>query len=60
MKIIDSHLHLPVRRNLISIEQQKAQLLLDLKKNSIDKGIVIPDNVDKSPIGNLKQCINLF
>lgn len=60
MKIIDSHLHLPVRRNLISLEQQKAQLLLDLKRNSIDKGIVIPDNVDESPIGNLKQCINLF
>lgn len=60
MKIIDSHLHLPVRKYLLSIEQQKEELLSELIKNSIDKGIVIPDNVEKSAIGNLKQCIQLF
>ncbi len=60
MKIIDSHLHLPVRANLLSLTQQKEELLLELKKHSIGRGIVIPDNIESSPIGNLKQCIDLF
>lgn len=60
MKIIDSHLHLPVRPYLSSLKQQREELLLELKKNSIELGIVIPDNVEISPIGNLKQCIDLF
>jgi len=60
MKIIDSHLHLPVRKDLLSIEQQREELLSELKKNSIDRGIVIPDNVEDSTIGNLEQCVQLF
>ena len=60
MKIIDSHLHLPVRKNLLTFQQQKEELLSELKKNSISKGIVIPDNIEDSKIGNLKQCIQLF
>ncbi|MCK9544682.1 MAG: amidohydrolase family protein [Novosphingobium sp.] len=60
MKIIDSHLHLPVRKHLLSLENQKDELISELKRNSIDRGIVIPDNVGKSAIGNLKQCIQLF
>jgi len=58
--VIDSHLHLPVRDNLLSLEDQKYELLSELRKNSIDIGIVIPDNELNSSIGNLKQCIKLF
>lgn len=60
MKIFDSHLHLPVRDNLYSPKQQKRELLSQLKANSVDYGIVIPDNTEESPIGNLKECITLF
>ena len=60
MQIIDTHLHLPVRKYLTSLNQQKEELLFELKKNNIDKGIVIPDNIKNSSIGNLKECINLF
>lgn len=60
INIIDSHLHLPVRENLSSLKQQKLELLSELKKNSIQSGILIPDNIEYSPIGNLKQCIDLF
>lgn len=60
MKIIDSHLHLPVRKHLLNHEQQKDELLSELKKNSINVGIVIPDNVRDSSIGNLNQCLALF
>lgn len=60
MNIIDSHLHIPVRDNLDTLKDQKEELIKELGKNSIERGIVIPDNVEKSQIGNLKQCINLF
>lgn len=58
--IIDSHLHLPVRDYLLSLENQSQELIKELQNHNINKGIVIPDNIDKSPIGNLKQCIQLF
>jgi len=58
--IIDSHLHLPVRDNLLSLETQSQELINELQNHRISKGIVIPDNIDNSPIGNLKQCIQLF
>jgi predicted TIM-barrel fold metal-dependent hydrolase len=57
---IDCHLHLPVREELSSLSDQKDCLLNQLKANSIEYGIVIPDNVGDSPIGNLHQCIDLF
>jgi hypothetical protein len=60
MNIIDSHLHLPARNNLTSLKQQKNKLLSELTTNSIKQGIVIPDNIENSTIGNLKQCIELF
>lgn len=60
MKIIDSHLHLPVRKELLTLEDQKKELLSELSKYSIQEGIVIPDNVQDSSIGNLRQYINLF
>ncbi|MFX1475516.1 MAG: amidohydrolase family protein [Promethearchaeota archaeon] len=57
---IDCHLHLPVREELISFDDKKQCLLKALQANNIDYGIVIPDNVKDSPIGNLHQCIDLF
>jgi len=57
---IDSHLHLPVREELTNYDAKKEYLLNELQTSNIDYGIVIPDNVEESSIGNLHQCIDLF
>lgn len=57
---IDCHLHLPVRENLGALGAKKEYLLRQLQTCNIDYGIVIPDNVEKSSIGTLQQCIDLF
>lgn len=57
---IDCHLHLPVKEELTSFAAKKEYLLKELRANNIDYGIVIPDNLEESSIGNLKQCIDLF
>jgi hypothetical protein len=57
---IDCHLHLPVRDELQSLNAQKIFLLRELKANNIDFGIIIPDNLRESSIGNLQQCFDLF
>ncbi|MFC1949094.1 amidohydrolase family protein [Chloroflexota bacterium] len=57
---IDCHLHLPVRDDLPNLNARKDSLLQELQNNNIDYGIVIPDNVQESPIGNLQQCLTLF
>jgi uncharacterized protein len=57
---IDCHLHLPVRDRLFSLDAQKGFLLQELKAHNIDFGIVIPDNLCESDIGNLQQCLDLF
>lgn len=60
MNIFDSHLHLPVRNKLDSLEDQRDELIKELEKNSIKGGVLIPDNIEISQIGNLKQCVELF
>jgi hypothetical protein len=57
---IDCHLHLPVRNDLKTLADKKCLLLEELDKNSIDYGIVIPDNLQESVIGNLSECLELF
>ena len=57
---IDCHLHLPVRDDLKTLADKKRLLLEELDKNSIDYGIIIPDNLQKSVIGNLSECLELF
>jgi predicted TIM-barrel fold metal-dependent hydrolase len=57
---IDCHLHLPVRDDLKTLADKKRLLLEELNKNSIDYGIVIPDNLQESAIGNLSECLKLF
>jgi len=57
---IDCHLHLPVRDDLKTLADKKRLLLEELDRNSIDYGILIPDNLQVSPIGNLQECLQLF
>jgi len=57
---IDCHLHLPVRDGLPDLISQKNFLLQELQANRIDYGIVIPDNLPESSIGNLQQCLTLL
>ena len=57
---IDCHLHLPVRDELPNLDSQKDCLLRELQSQDIDYGIVIPDNLQESTIGNLQQCLALF
>ena len=57
---IDCHLHLPVREELTSFDDKKQYLINALQANNIDYGIVIPDNVEDSPIGSFQQCADLF
>ena len=57
---IDCHLHLPVREELTDFVAKREYLLNELDINHIDYGIVIPDNIEESTIGNLNQCIDLF
>lgn len=57
--IIDSHLHLPPREKDRSFEDSKRVLLKDLKKNSVDYAILIPDNVPGSGIGDLDIALEL-
>ena len=57
---IDCHLHLPARNDLKTLADKKRLLLEELDKNSIDYGIVIPDNLAVSPIGSLPECLQLF
>lgn len=60
MTRIDCHLHLPVGQDLKTLTDQKRALLDALHTNGIDYGILIPDNVPDSNIGNLQQCMALF
>ncbi len=52
---IDCHLHLPIREELSSFDAKKEYLLNELQDSNMDYGIVIPDNVEESSIGNLQQ-----
>ncbi|MCR5600588.1 MAG: amidohydrolase [Ruminococcus sp.] len=56
--IIDSHMHLPYEYS--SIEAKKAALLAEMRKNGVDKGIVISDSELESCIGSTEECAELF
>jgi predicted TIM-barrel fold metal-dependent hydrolase len=57
--IVDSHLHLPVRKKTGTFEDSKAALLTDLERNGVDYAILIPDNVPGSVIGDLDIVLEL-
>ena len=46
--IIDAHVHLPVEEASDSLQQKKDKLLQELKKNKVDKCIVISDSYFES------------
>ena len=46
--IIDSHVHLPIEKNCLTLQQKKEKLLHDLKMNNVDKCIVITDSCMES------------
>lgn len=56
--IIDPHLHLPV--DFPGFPEKKQALLDELRKNGVDKGIVIADSYLESTIGSVRDCAELF
>lgn len=56
--IIDAHLHLPV--NAPDFPAKRAALLAELKRNGVDRGIVIADSTPESTIGSVRDCTVLF
>jgi len=58
--IIDTHVHLPVGEGCNSLQQQKEQLLQELKRNQVSQCIVISDSCLESSIGSMDECVELF
>ena len=58
--IIDVHVHLPVGEECNSLQQQKEQLLQELKRNQVSQCIVISDSCLESSIGSMDECVELF
>ncbi|WP_295072578.1 TatD family hydrolase [Ruminococcus sp.] len=56
--IIDSHLHLPV--DFPDFPSKEAVLLNELKRNGVERGIVIADSELESVIGSVRDCAELF
>lgn len=56
--VIDSHLHLPV--DFPDFQSKGKALLAELKRNGVDRGIVIADSELKSVIGSVRDCAELF
>ena len=56
--IIDSHLHLPV--DFPDFTSKKSAMLSELKRNGVDRGIIIADSELESVIGSVKDCAELF
>jgi predicted TIM-barrel fold metal-dependent hydrolase len=57
--IIDSHLHLPSRREGKTLADSRQELLHELEECKVDYAIVIPDNVPVSEIGSLDEVLDL-
>lgn len=58
--IIDAHVHLPVGEEFPSLQSKKERLLQEMKRNHVDKCIVISDSYLDSPIGTMEECVTLF
>ena len=56
--IIDSHLHLPV--DYTDFPSKGTALINELRRNGVDKGIVIADSELESVIGSVRDCAELF
>lgn len=58
MDIFDFHMHLPT--GLTTIEEKKKALLAEMKRNGVNKGVVISDSAVESKIGSLCECAEIF
>lgn len=58
--IIDAHVHLPVGEGCNSFQQKKERLCQELKKNQVNRCIVISDSCLESSIGSMDECVELF
>ena len=56
--IIDSHMHLPV--NFPDFASKKQALLDEMKRNGVDRGVIIADSFPESEIGSVRDCADLF
>jgi hypothetical protein len=57
--IIDSHLHLPGRKEGKTLLDSRQELLRELERCKVDCAIVIPDSVPISEIGSLDEVLDL-
>jgi len=57
--IIDSHLHLPPINGCRNFQESKLKLLSEMDRAGIDYGIIIPDNLEDSNIGDLNTVLNI-
>ena len=55
--IIDSHMHLPV--NFPDFASKKQALLDEMKRNGVDRGVIIADSFPESEIGSVRDCADL-
>lgn len=58
--IIDAHVHLPVGEQFSDMASKKEKLLDEMKKNHVDKCIVIADSWPDSEIGTTEELVSLF
>lgn len=58
--IIDSHLHISLTDKSRNFIQAKAELLLEMKKNKVNKAIIIPDNVKNHYCADLNAVSRLI
>ena len=58
--IIDSHTHISVTTKGGNFELSKKKLLAEMKKNKIDKTIVIPDNISNPLCADMEAVIKLI
>lgn len=56
--IIDSHMHLPV--DFPDLASKKQALLDEMKRNGVDRGVIIADSYLESEIGSVRDCAELF
>ena len=58
--IVDAHVHLPVLESGSTLNDKKTALLDEMRRNHVDRCIVISDSELTSDIGSLDECAELF
>jgi uncharacterized protein len=60
MKIFDAHMHLPYTEEINGLDNSLEILKKEMKSNDIYGGIIIPDNIKNSGIGDLTTLLGLL